>query len=76
MAVLGLTIGVLSTISFEDGAGPFFVVFLVAMGLFLSTGVAGPDGPGRPAVVAGLSWSRWCSSCRGCPCPTRRSAPD
>jgi transglutaminase-like putative cysteine protease len=54
VAVLGLTIGVLSTISFEDGAGPFFVVFLVcAVGLFLSAGVAGPDGPGRPAVVAG-----------------------
>jgi transglutaminase-like putative cysteine protease len=54
VAVLGLTIGVLSTISFEDGAGPFFAVFLVcAVGLFLSTGVAGPDGPGRPAVVAG-----------------------
>ena len=54
VAVLGLTIGVLSTISFEDGAGPFFAVFLVcAVGLFLSTGVAGPDGPGRPALVAG-----------------------
>ncbi len=54
VAVLGLTIGVLSTISFEDGAGPFFFVFLVcAVGLFLSTGVAGPIGPGRPAVVAG-----------------------
>jgi transglutaminase-like putative cysteine protease len=54
VAVLGLTIGVLSTISFEDGAGPFFAVFLVcAVGLFLSAGVAGPDGPGRPAVVAG-----------------------
>jgi transglutaminase-like putative cysteine protease len=54
VAVLGLTIGVLSTISFEDGAGPFFAVFLVcAVGLFLSTGGAGPDGPGRPAVVGG-----------------------
>jgi len=54
VAVLGLTIGVLSTISFEDGAGPFFAVFLVcAVGLLLSAGVAGPDGPGRPAVVAG-----------------------
>ena len=54
VAVLGLTIGVLSTISFEDGAGPFFAVFLVcAVGLFLSAGVAGPDGPGRPAAVAG-----------------------
>ncbi|HWI45462.1 MAG TPA: DUF3488 domain-containing protein, partial [Rubrobacter sp.] len=54
VAVLGLTIGVLSTISFEDGAGPFFAVFLVcAVGLLLSAGAAGPDGPGRPAVVAG-----------------------
>jgi transglutaminase-like putative cysteine protease len=54
VAVLGLTIGVLSTISFEDGAGPFFAVFLVcAVGLFLSAGGAGPDGPGRPAVVGG-----------------------
>ncbi len=54
VAVLGLTIGVLSTIGFEDGAGPFFAVFLVcAVGLFLSAGVAGPDGPGRPAVIAG-----------------------
>ena len=54
VAVLGLTIGVLSTISFEDGAGPFFAVFLLcAVGLFLSFGGAGPDAPGRPAVVAG-----------------------
>jgi transglutaminase-like putative cysteine protease len=54
VAVLGLTIGILSTISFEDGAGPFFAVFLVcAVGLFLSAGGAGPEGPGRPAVVAG-----------------------
>jgi transglutaminase-like putative cysteine protease len=54
VAVLGLTIGVLSTISFEDGAGPFFAFFLVcAVGLFLSAGGAGPDGPGRPAVVGG-----------------------
>lgn len=52
VAVLGLTIGVLSTIGFEDGAGPFFVVFLVcSVGLLLSAG--GADGPTRPAVVAG-----------------------
>ncbi len=56
VAVLGLTIGVLSTISFEDGAGPFFAVFLLcAVGLFLSSGGAGPDGPGRPAIVAGTT---------------------
>jgi transglutaminase-like putative cysteine protease len=54
VAVLGLTIGVLSTISFEDGAGPFFAVFLVcAVGLLLSSGGAGPEGLGRPAVVGG-----------------------
>jgi transglutaminase-like putative cysteine protease len=54
VVVLGLTIGVLSTISFEDGAGPFFAVFLLCtVGLFLSSGGAGPDGPGQPAVVAG-----------------------
>jgi transglutaminase-like putative cysteine protease len=49
VAVLGLTIGVLSTISFEDGAGPFFAVFLVcAVTLLLST-----DNPGRVGVAAG-----------------------
>jgi len=52
VAVLGLTIGVLSTISFEDGAGFFFAVFLAcAVGLLLSSG--GAEDPGRPAVVAG-----------------------
>jgi transglutaminase-like putative cysteine protease len=56
VVVLGLTIGVLSTISFEDGAGPFFAVFLLCtVGLFLSSGGAGPDGPGQPAVVAGTA---------------------
>jgi transglutaminase-like putative cysteine protease len=55
VAVLGLTIGVLSTISFEDGAGFYFAAFLVcAVGLLLTTGGAsGPEGPGRPAVLAG-----------------------
>jgi len=52
VAVFGLTIGVLSTISFEDGAGFYFAVFLIcAVGLLLSAG--GPEGPGRPAIVAG-----------------------
>jgi transglutaminase-like putative cysteine protease len=51
VAVLGLTIGVLSTISFEDGAGPFFAVFLVcAVALLLSPGTGSP---GRAGVVAG-----------------------
>jgi transglutaminase-like putative cysteine protease len=54
VAVLGLAIGVLSTISFEDGAGFFFAVFLVCtVGLLLSLDRAGPEDPGRPAVVAG-----------------------
>jgi transglutaminase-like putative cysteine protease len=54
MAVLGLTIGVLSTISFEDGAGLYFAVFLVCtVGLLLSLERAGPEDPGRPAVAAG-----------------------
>ena len=52
VAVLGLTIGILSTISFEDGAGPFFAVFLVcAVALLLST--RGGESPGRAGVVAG-----------------------
>jgi transglutaminase-like putative cysteine protease len=51
VAVLGLTIGVLSTISFEDGAGPFFAVFLVcAVALLISPGA---EGPGRVGVVVG-----------------------
>ena len=51
VSVLGLTIGVLSTISFEDGAGPFFAVFLVcAVALLLSPGTGSP---GRAGVVAG-----------------------
>jgi transglutaminase-like putative cysteine protease len=54
VAVLGLTIGVLSTVSFEDGAGSFFAVFLAsAVALLISAGAAGPDGPGRAVVVAG-----------------------
>ncbi|HEX5849160.1 MAG TPA: DUF3488 and transglutaminase-like domain-containing protein [Rubrobacter sp.] len=55
MAVLGLTIGVLSTISFEDGAGIFFAVFLACtVGLLLSLDRAGPEDPGRPAIAAGV----------------------
>jgi transglutaminase-like putative cysteine protease len=52
VAVLGLTIGILSTVSFEDGAGPFFAVFLVcAVALLLSA--RGAESPGRAGVVAG-----------------------
>ena len=54
VAVMGLTIGVHSTVAFEDGAGPFFAVFLAcAVGLLLSAGTVGKDGPGRAALVAG-----------------------
>ena len=54
VAVMGLTIGVLSTVSFEDGAGPFFAVFLAcAVGLLLAVGSVGPEGPGRAALVVG-----------------------
>ena len=56
MAVLGLTIGVLSTVAFEDGAGPFFALFLAsAVGLLLSAGTIGDEGPGRAAAVAGVA---------------------
>ncbi|MDQ4128236.1 MAG: DUF3488 and transglutaminase-like domain-containing protein, partial [Actinomycetota bacterium] len=54
VTVLGLTIGVLSTISFEDGAGPFFAVFLAcAVALLISAGATGSHGPGRVVVAAG-----------------------
>jgi transglutaminase-like putative cysteine protease len=54
VAVLGLTIGVLSTVAFEDGAGPFFAIFLAcAVGLLLSAGSVGEEGPGRAAILAG-----------------------
>ena len=57
VTVLGLTIGVLSTISFEDGAGPFFFLFLIcAVALLLAAGAAGPAGRvGWPGVLAGLA---------------------
>jgi transglutaminase-like putative cysteine protease len=52
VGVLGVTIGVLSTISFEDGAGTFFAVFLAcAVALLLFSGRKGA--PGRPGLVAG-----------------------
>jgi transglutaminase-like putative cysteine protease len=54
IAVLGLTIGVLSTISFEDGAGAFFAIFLVSsVALLLSSGVVGVGGPAPSGMVAG-----------------------
>jgi transglutaminase-like putative cysteine protease len=56
VTVLGITIGVLSTISFEDGAGPYFAVFLAcAVALLVSAGAVGPEGPGRVAVATGAA---------------------
>lgn len=57
VAVLGLTIGILSTISFEDGAGPFFAVFLMcAVALLLSAGIGSPGLAGSlaGAIVVAL----------------------
>ena len=53
VAVLGLTIGVLSTVSFEAGIGPFFALFLVSgVALLLLTGEGAGRGEGpRPAAV-------------------------
>ncbi len=56
VVVLGLTIGVLSTVGFEDGAGPFFAAFLAcAVGLLLAAGSVGSEGPGRTAILAGVA---------------------
>ena len=55
MAVLGLTIGVLSTVSFEVGVVPFFAIFLpAAVALLLATAGEGTGLPAPGAVVAGL----------------------
>ena len=55
VAVLGLTIGVLSTVSFEAGVGPYFAVFLpAAVALLLVTAGEGTGLPSPGAVVAGL----------------------
>jgi transglutaminase-like putative cysteine protease len=53
IAVLGLTIGILSTISFEDGAGPFFAVFLVAAVALLLFSRA--ERPGAAGTLAGVA---------------------
>ena len=57
VATLGLTIGVLSTISFEDGAGPFFAFFLIsAVSLLLATGRVERSGEaGGAGIVAGAA---------------------
>lgn len=56
VAILGVTIAIISTSSFETGMGPYFFVFLVsAVALLLKAG-SGDEavGPGRPAVIAGV----------------------
>ncbi|CAN5784661.1 hypothetical protein BH23ACT11_BH23ACT11_13620 [soil metagenome] len=55
VAILGVTIGIISTSSFETGAGPYFLVFLIsAVALLLNAGGAEMNAvPARPAVIAG-----------------------
>ena len=57
VATLGLTIGVLSTISFEDGAGSFFAFFLIsAVSLLLATGRTGRGvETGGAGIMAGAA---------------------
>lgn len=53
VALLGLTLGALSTASFERGIGPYFAIFLCAgAALLLFTGGGGPGRTGRRGVVA------------------------
>ena len=55
VSVLGLTIGILSTVSFEAGAGPFFTIFLLAaVALLLVTSGEATGLPSPGAVAAGL----------------------
>ena len=60
VVVLGVTIAIISTSSFETGMGPYFFVFLAsAVALLIcagstdSTDPGETAGPGRPTVVAG-----------------------
>ena len=54
IAVLGLTIGVLSTVGFEVGTGPYFAFFLIsAVALLLAAGSSG--NLVRPGLVAGVA---------------------
>ena len=53
VALLGVTLGALSTASFERGIGPYFAVFLCAgVALLLFTGGEGPGRVGLRGVVA------------------------
>jgi transglutaminase-like putative cysteine protease len=55
VGVLGITIGVLSTISFEDGAGIFFAIFLAGAVVLLlfSAAPSGSSAPRRLGLLAG-----------------------
>jgi len=54
IAVLGLTIGVLSTVGFEVGTGPYFAFFLIsAVALLLAAGSSG--NLVRPGLMAGVA---------------------
>jgi transglutaminase-like putative cysteine protease len=55
VAILGITLGVLSTSSFETGIGPYFFVFLCAAGALLLYAGAGDRGPGALTVFAGAA---------------------
>ena len=55
VAIMGITLGVLSTSSFEAGAGPFFFLFLCAAGALLLFAGAGDRGPGWVAAIAGVA---------------------
>ncbi len=55
VAILGITLGVLSTSSFETEIGPFFFLFLFAAGALLLYAGARGRGPGRVAVIAGVA---------------------
>jgi transglutaminase-like putative cysteine protease len=50
VAVLGLTIGVLSTISFEDGVGPYFALFLPCAAALLLTTASEDEDEEAPAA--------------------------
>ncbi|MCL6439209.1 MAG: transglutaminaseTgpA domain-containing protein [Rubrobacteraceae bacterium] len=62
MVLLGLSIGVVSTVSFEDGIGPYFAAFLVCAVLLVTAGSpgrargdSGGDELGRGEFVAALA---------------------
>ncbi len=56
IVILGGTIAVISTSSFETGAGPYFFFFLIsAVALLLNTGKENSESPGRPSIIAGVA---------------------